>query len=213
MRPGPIHLHPKTYQRLVGLRREAERYGAYRVAKRLRAVLLNADRRSSVRIEEILQAPRSKVPEWLANYDRHGEEGLLMGQCWEHRHVCRERSVLGDIIESGPKAYGLDSGVWTSPMIGRAVEAEVGVVFHPGHVRKLLAAIGFSVQCPRRRLARADDTAQARWRRRPLPPLIKSQTEERGLLLTEEASFQQDSTLHPTWWRIGCRPQVPVPGQ
>ena len=34
-----------------------------------------------LRIAEILQAPRSKVPEWLANYDRHGEEGLLMGEC------------------------------------------------------------------------------------------------------------------------------------
>ena len=135
------------------------------------------------------------------------------GSAWEDRHVCRKRSALGDIIESGPEAYGLDSGFWTSPMIGGAVEAEFGVVFHPGHVRKLLAAIGFSVQCPRRRLARADATAQARWRRRPLPPLKKSQTEERGLLLTEEACFQQDSTLHPTWWRIGCRPQVPVTGQ
>jgi|GEM_PF-4336042 len=93
------------------------------------------------------------------------------GSAWEDRHVCRKRSALGDIIESGPEAYGLDSGFWTSPMIGRAVEAEFGVVFHPGHVRKLLAAIGFSVQCPRRRLARADATAQARWRRRPLPPL------------------------------------------
>ena len=81
MRPGPIQLHPKTYQRLVRLRREAERDGAYREAERLHAVLLNADRRSSVRIAEILQAPRSKVPEWLANYDRHGGEGLLMGQC------------------------------------------------------------------------------------------------------------------------------------
>lgn len=67
MRPGRIQLHPKTYQRLVRLRREAERDGAYRVAKRLHAVLLNADGRSSARIAEILQAPRSKVPEWLAN--------------------------------------------------------------------------------------------------------------------------------------------------
>jgi transposase len=93
------------------------------------------------------------------------------GSAWADRHVCRERSALGDLSESGPEAYGLDSGFWTSPMIGRAVEAEFGVVFHPGHVRKLLAAIGFSVQCPRCRLARADATAQARWRRRPLPPL------------------------------------------
>ena len=65
-------------------------------------------------------------------------------------------------------------------MIGRAVEAEFGVVFHPGHVRKLLAAIGFSVQCPPRCLARADATAQVRWRRRPLPP-VKNPKQKSGV--------------------------------
>ncbi|MBI1746088.1 MAG: winged helix-turn-helix domain-containing protein [Acidobacteria bacterium] len=47
-------------------------------------------------------------------------------------------------------SYGLDSGVWTSPTIGRVVEEEFGVVFHPGYLWKLPAAIGFSVQRPRR---------------------------------------------------------------
>jgi hypothetical protein len=60
MRPGPIQLHPKTYQRLVRLRGEAERDGAYRVAKRLHAVFLNADGRSGVRIAEILSGPAIK---------------------------------------------------------------------------------------------------------------------------------------------------------
>jgi hypothetical protein len=40
-------------------------------------------------------------------------KALSRGSAWEDRHVCRKRSALGDIIESGPEAYGLDSGVWT----------------------------------------------------------------------------------------------------
>ncbi len=48
---------PKTYQRLARLRREAEKDGAYRVAKRLHAVLLNADGHSSGRIAHILRLP------------------------------------------------------------------------------------------------------------------------------------------------------------
>ena len=166
-----IRLHPQTYQRLARLRKEAERAGAYRVAKRLHAVLLNADGHSSGRIAEILKASRSKTSEWLANYDTHGEEGLLEGQRSGRpaRLSEAQRTALGDIIESGTVAYGIDSGVWTSPMIGRVIEDEFGVMFHPGHVRKLLAAIGFSVQRPRRFLARADAIAQARWRRRTYP--------------------------------------------
>lgn len=201
MLPRLLRLHPKTYQRLARLRREAERDGAYRVAKRLHAVLLNADGYSSGRIAEILKAPRSKASEWLANYDTHGEDGLLEGQRSGRpaRLSEAQRTALGDIIESGPVAYGLDSGVWTSPMIGRVVEDEFGVVFHPGHVRKLLAAIGFSVQRPRRLLARADATAQARWRRRTYPN-IKKKPKQKGVsssLPTRPASGKTRPSTRP----------------
>lgn len=177
-----LQLHPKTYQRLMRLRRAAQREGAYRVAKRLHAVLLNADGHSSGRIAEILQAPRSKASEWLANYERYGEEALLEGQRSGRpaRLSQVQRTALGDIIESGPVAYGLGSGVRTSPMIGRVIEDEFGEVFHPGHIRKLLTAIGFSVQRPKRLLARADAEAQAR-RRRYLYPDIKKKPGQKNV--------------------------------
>ena len=50
-------------------------------------------------------------------------------------------------------------------MIAWVVEEEFGVVYHPGHVRKLLHDLGFSVQRPRRVLARADRHQQDRWHR------------------------------------------------
>jgi transposase len=58
-------------------------------------------------------------------------------------------------------------------MIAWVIEEEFGVQYHPGHVRKLLHAWGFSVQRPRRILARADVAAQDRWRRRIYPNLKK----------------------------------------
>jgi transposase len=33
------------------------------------------------------------------------------------------------------------------------------------------------------------------------------------LIFTDEASFRQDSTLHATWSRVGCPPEVPVTGE
>jgi len=194
-----IKLHFKTYQRLARLRREAEQAGAYRVATRLHAVLLNADGYSSGRIAEILKAPRSKASEWLANYETHGEEGLLEGQrSGRPAYLSQaQRTKLGDIIESGPVAYGLDSGVWTAPMIGRVVEDEFGVAYHPGHVRKLLAAMGFSLQRPRRLLARADAFLQARWRRRVYPN-IKKKPAPKGAhssLQTKQASGKTQRSM------------------
>ena len=59
-------------------------------------------------------------------------------------------------------------------MIAWVIEEEFGVQYHPGHVRKLLHGWGFSVQRPRRVLARADAAAQDRSHRRIYPGLKKN---------------------------------------
>ena len=180
MLPRLLHLHPATRRHLTRLSKEAERDGAYRVAKRLQAVVLNAEGRTSGELAAVLKAPRSKISEWLAQYQVHGIEGLLEGyRSGRPPELAQaQRQQLGDILDSGPVAYGLDNGVWTSPMIAWVIEEEFGVQYHPGHVRKLLHAWGFSVQRPRRILARADVAAQDRWRRRIYPNLKKKP--ERG---------------------------------
>ncbi len=77
-------------------------------------------------------------------------------------------------------AYGLDSGLWSSPLIAWVIEEEFGVRYHPGHVRKLLHGLGFSVQRPRRVLARADVGEQDRWHRRTYPNLKKKPARKTG---------------------------------
>jgi transposase len=132
---------------LVRLRVDAERDGAYRVAKRIHAVILNSDARSSGEIAHLLKAPRSRVSEWLANYETDGLEGVLEGFRFG-RPALLSAAQLGDltgIVDSGPVAYVCDCGVWTSPMIARVITERFGLGYHPGHVRKLLPRIGFSV--------------------------------------------------------------------
>lgn len=80
---------------------------------------------------------------------------------------------LDDLIDSGPVAYGFPSGVWTSPMIARVIAEEFAVEYHPGHVRRLLKRMGFSVQRPRRQWAKADPVEQDRWQRYTHPRLKK----------------------------------------
>ena len=177
-----LRLHAGTRERLVRLSKEAERDGAYRVAKRLRAVVLNSEGHTSGELAKILQAPRSKVAEWLKRYQAEGVDGLLEGYRSGRPPELTEsqQGQLGDILDSGPVAYGLDSGIWTSPMIAFVIEEEFGVEYHPGHVRKLLHGLGFSVQRPRRVLARADAAAQDRWHRRIYPALKKKPARATG---------------------------------
>jgi hypothetical protein len=113
MRARLLKLHPSTYKRLIRLSKEAERDGAYRVAKRLQAVILNSEGHSSGELARILKAPRSKVSEWLARYQSHGVEGLLEGQRSGRppQLTLEQRQQLGDLLDNGPVAYGLDTGV------------------------------------------------------------------------------------------------------
>lgn len=182
MLPRLLRLHPSTYQRLIRLRKEAEREGAYRVAKRLRAVVLNSEGYTSGQLARILQAQRSKVSQWLQRYQAEGVDGLLEGyrSGRPSELTKKQQRQLGDILDSGPVAYGLDSGIWTSPKIAWVIEEEFGVHYHPGHVRKLLHHWGYSVQRPRRVLSRADKAAQDRWHRQIYPALKKKRNRDTG---------------------------------
>lgn len=176
MRARFLQLTVKVAQQLSALKREAEKDGAARVARRIHAVLLNHQRHTSGEIAQLLEAPRSKVSLWLGQYQRLGWEALLEG----HRSgrpkelTSAQLAQLDSWIDSGPVAYGFSSGVWTSPMIVRVIEEEFGIRYHPGHVRKVLKALGFSVQRPRRKLAKADPVEQDRWQRYTYPRLKKN---------------------------------------
>ncbi len=103
-----LQLHFQTRRHLERLRKEAETAAEYRVAKRIHAVLLNDDGLSSGDIAGVLQAPRSKVSQWLSDYEEFGQEALLEGQRSGRPALlsAEQKVTLGEIIDSGP-GYGM----------------------------------------------------------------------------------------------------------
>lgn len=155
--------------------RESASDGAYRVSKRLHAVLLNHEGKTSGEIANLLKASPSGVSKWLKTYSHKGVEGLMEGKRSGRpgRLSDLDKILLCDIIDSGPIAWGYVSGLWTSIRITEVIHDEFGVDYHPGHVRKLLQEFGFSVQSPKRVLARADKEKQAKWTRETYPDIKK----------------------------------------
>ena len=157
------------------LKKEAETDGEYRVAKRLHATILNHGGKTSGEIADLLKAPRSRVSEWLACYESQGVEGLLEG----HRPgrpaglSAAQKEELAGIIDSGPVAYGFMSGVWNSIMVAKVIDDEFGIRYDPRHVRRILTDLDFSLQRPKRVLAKADPAQQSRWRRYTYPRIKK----------------------------------------
>jgi transposase len=162
-------------EKIMRLRLQAQADGAARVARRLHAIQLNLDGHSGPEIARILSVHRANVSLWLRHWEDQGLEGLLEGQRSGRPAEldAQQEERLSAIVRAGSLEYGFQSGVWTAPMIGEVIRQEFGVHYHPGHVRKLLHALGFSVQRPKKLLARADPKAQERWIRHTYPGLKK----------------------------------------
>lgn len=173
MQPIFARGNSRTLQRLKTLRQEAQTDKAPRVALRLQAIMLSVQGQTTGQIANGLQVDRTRVHAWIGAWNQYGDEGL-----WEGHRSGRparlspaQREHLEDILDSGPVAYGLNTGVWTSPLITQIIAEECGVHYHPGHVRHLLQRWNFSVQRPKTRLVQADPKKQNRWIRYTHPNL------------------------------------------
>jgi transposase len=166
----------RTLPRLKALRQEAQTDQAFRVALRLQAIMLSVQGQTTGQIAQGLQVDRTRVHAWIGAWNTYGDEGLLEGQRSGRPAAlnARQRERLADILESGPVARGLNTGVWTSPLITQIIAEEFAVRYHPGHVRHLLKAWNFSVQRPRTRLVQADPKKQNRWIRYTHPNPTKT---------------------------------------
>jgi len=170
-----IHGGARRVRAVKRMQQSARRDGAYLVAQRLHAIRLNMEGRAAPAISSVLGVHRSNVSLWLRHWQEEGLEGILeeprSGR--PPRLDPEQKQRLDGLIDSGPIAYGFLSGVWTAPMVARLIAEEFGVGYHPGHVRKLLRALGFSLQRPGRLLIRADPLEQERWVRQTYPRLKK----------------------------------------
>jgi transposase len=165
----------KTQANLVVLRKEAMADKAPRVALRIQGVQLSLEKHRVSEIAQLLKVHRATVHNWIQQWNAWGEEGLLEGhRAGRPASLTQEDWLrLRDIVESGPVAYGLQTGIWTSINLAEIIAEEFGVVYHPGHVRKLLRRIGLSVQRPTTRLIQADPALQRKWTRYTVPNLKK----------------------------------------
>jgi len=176
MQPLFANGNSRTAEKLLELRRQAQTDKAPRVVLRLQGILMSLDGYTTGEIAQRLRVHRSTIPLWIDHWNHHGEEGLWEGQRSGRpaRLDAKDREKLCDILDSGPVACGLDTGIWTSPLIRHIIEEEFQQQYHPGHVRKLLKQLGYSVQRPTTRLVQADLRQKRKWVRSTYPNLKKT---------------------------------------
>jgi transposase len=124
---------------------------------------------------ETFEVARAAVNQWIRWFDTAGTDALKPRKApgAAPRLTELQRAELVALIEAGPQASGYMGGVWTGPRIGDLIRQRFGVRYHNHHVPRLLHQLGFSVQRPRKRLARADKEAQEFWLKKRLPAIKK----------------------------------------
>jgi transposase len=135
-------------------------------------------RKSVISLSQELDVTRGSINRWIQWFNAEGTAGLLSRKSpgKPPRLSEEQRAQLAALIDGGPQAAGFTSGLWTGPMIGDLIRKRFGVSFHHHSVPRLLNQMGFSVQRPRKRLARADAEKQAIWLKDRFPALKKKPT-------------------------------------
>jgi putative transposase len=143
--------------------------------RRGRAIVGYIEGKRVVDLAQQLDVTRGSVNRWIGWYEKLGIPGIRtrLPPGVPPKLSAEQREELIETIDAGPMAAGYGSGVWTGPMIADLIEARFGYRYHNHSVPPLLHKLGFSVQRPRKRLARADLDAQAFWIRKRFPAIKK----------------------------------------
>ena len=161
---------------------EAEALSDLWTWRRGRAVLGYVHGRPAAQLAVELDVSLAAVKKWIRWYDVAGVQGL-----WTRyapgpamRLSDEQLTQLKQVIKAGPQAAGFRCGVWNGPMLKFWIKENFGVDYHKQHIPRLLHRLGFSVQRPRKLLARADAEAQRQWLEVKLPAIKKKSPKAEG---------------------------------
>jgi transposase len=171
-----LRLSDEEYNHIVHWRYLAKKSKDIEARVRLRAVLLTHEGKTLEQVADTLEVARSTVQRWIENYRNRGTVGLLFRGPYKGRKprlTLDQKRELAEIIREGPEKSGLDTGVWTSPIIADLVKRRFKISYSPSQIRRILHELGFSIQYPRQMLSEADKKRQATWLEEELPEIEK----------------------------------------
>ncbi len=147
----------------------------WKEARRLQAWRLKQKGWPQRQIADALGVSAAAVSQWMRRVHDGGPKAL------RHRPPPGAPRRLGTeqltrlpiLLRRGPAAYGFRGQVWTRKRVAEVMRVEWGVMYHPTHVGRLLKALRWSPQKPRRRAQQRDEAAITQWRDETWPTIKK----------------------------------------
>lgn len=119
---------------------------------------------------------RQSASRWHAMWKEHGHKGLKSSgpRGRRFRLTPGQKAQLERALIRGPQADGWKTDLWTLPRIARLIHRKFGVRYHPGHVWRIVRALGFTTQKPERQARERDEAAVERWLGQRWPAIKKN---------------------------------------
>lgn len=160
-----------------------------------------------------VRAARSTVHDWKNRFEEYGEEGL------EPQRRGRERSTVSDVlmdtldalVRVPPAVRGYLRSRWTSELLARELEAQLGVRIHASTVRRLLPVIGFGWRRARPTLCKKDPHRNRKLR--AIDRLLKAPRRGSEVFFADEADVHLNPRIGFGWMARGAQQAIPTPGQ
>ncbi len=158
-----------------GVKRDAEALEALE-RRRMQAARLLRKGLSQAEVARQVGVHRQSVGRWAKQLAAGGQASLKKAgrsgrkprlSAADLRHIEHE-------LKRGPETQGYITGLWTAQRVGKLIEQECGVHYHPSHVWRILRQLGWSVQKPNGRAVERDEKAIRRWKDERWPVLKKT---------------------------------------
>lgn len=154
---------------------------SWKEARRLQAWHLKQQGWPQRQIAEALGVSAGAVSQWMTRARQGGPEALRarLSPGAPRQLTPEQLTRLPTLLDRGPAAYGFRGQIWTRERVAEVIRRELGVVYHPTHVGRLLKAIRWSPQKPMRRARQRDEAAIAQWRDETWPAIKRGRKPRR----------------------------------
>ena len=145
-------------------------------ARRTKAVSLLKRGHTYQAVARMVQSSISSVVRWMQSFRRRGKAGLkprpTPGRPPQLQD--RQKQELIELLKGGALRAGYATEMWTTRRVAEQIRKRWGIAYHPGHVWKILIALGWSCQKPERRATQRDPKKIRQWKQREWPRIKKS---------------------------------------
>ena len=150
-------------------------FAAMQARRRRAARLFAAGKRSQAEIARELDISRQSVSRWYAAW-RQDKPNWIRGAGRAGRRPQLDKAQLKQVdkaLRQGAQAHGFATALWTLPRVAAVIEQVTGVLYHPGHVWKILAAMEWSLQRPAKQARERNEEGRREWMAKRWPAIKK----------------------------------------